>query len=609
MKRPFSGWTAAPDCDHPSVLYLAWLLSTLGARVERCTAVEPTARALALTIARQALPPAPWTLRLSDGTATYTVSFTGIDRPEWETCSDAAAWGWGGLSGMTGEAGGPPLAPGAPLASMVAALHGLLALAAAEHARLATAELSIALGDVVASLIEVAGLRYQAQGLLRGRAGDWWGQAGWGVYDCADGRVAIALRDIEQLHHAAEVIDQPALRDERFADFTWGNCAALDEANALLAVGLAGRTADEAVAGLRRGRIAAAPVRGLGALLADPHLCARAAFSDADGLMLPASPFRSLGGSSADARFDGAATAETRPLSGVRVLDISSVWAGPMAARLLADLGAEVTKVVPPVRSVGGWSTGHAWDRDFYAILNDRNKRVFSADLAAPLERERFVEHARQADVLIENFVPGSLNRLGLGHGDLHAVNPRLIVVAMPAFGLTGPDSGAVGYGSTIEQAAGIGCLYADAEGVPHRSGINFSDPIAAVCAAAAAVLALDGPRNRRVVDISQQEAALSLMLPALATFQVEGVVPHAAEATRSGTGWAFAAKPGDSSLVPVRDVPEVIGEPGAPGSRTVRWLRHPDEREYPLVGLPWTGAFSAAVSPAPVPLPLPLLR
>jgi len=307
-----------------------------------------------------------------------------------------------------------------------------------------------------------------------------------------------------------------------------------------------------------------------------------------------------------ESAYGGMATAAARPLADVRVLDLSSVWAGPMAARLLADLGAEVIKVERPKRQVGRYSTGAEWDRDFYAILNDRNKRVYRGDLQSGPDRAALEGLIRDVDILIENFLPGSLDRLGLGHAAMHRINPRLIVVSMPAMGLDGPDARATGYGSTIEQAAGLGWLYTDAAGLPHRSGINFPDPIAGLYGAIGATLALSTERDRPVIEVSQQEAALSLMLPTLAGFQTFGKRPLAIEAVPAHGKWAFPGAPGD--VVPVRDVAEVVGQPGSPGSRATRWLRHPDGRDYPLVGLPWHGAFRAAVPVEAARMPEPLV-
>ncbi len=615
----FSGWRARLHESCPAGLFLGWLLQAAGAEVFDGDDVDggrlgPAALALRLAGGEQQSARGQLTL-LGPRGERYSACFVAIDRPGLEDADDAAAWGWGGLASVTGEPDGPPLAPGAPVAGMCAALHAALAFAAGRYRGLAELEIAVPLADVVASLLEVAGLRYAADGSVRGRGGDWWGMAGWGLYPCADGKLAIALRDLDQLHRLGDLLHMPELRDARFDDFVWGISAAGEELHALLLAGLLGRPLAELLPALRRERIAAAAVRPLDAVLADPHLRARDAFVQDGGLWLPRFPARITPSpappSSEIARsailHQRGAGEGARPLRGVRVLDISAIWAGPLAARLLAELGAEVTKLERADRRAGTFSTGAAWDRNFYAMLNDRNKRPFTWDLTAAADRAAFLELVREADVLIENFVPGSLERAGLGRAALHAANPRLITVSLPAQGLSGPDASAVGYGSTIEQAAGLGWLYADAAGEPHRSGVNFSDPIAGLYGAIGAVLALCGERNGTAVELSQQEAALSLMLPAFATFQQTGKPPRAREAIERDGGWCFVDAAGRA--VPVRDVAQVVGRPRAPGSRAVRWLRHPDGRSYPLVVLPWRGAFSRGLAPRPAEMPRPLVE
>ncbi|HLZ69986.1 MAG TPA: CoA transferase [Dehalococcoidia bacterium] len=607
MAGAFSGWRARIDPPCPAAYFLGWLLHAAGASVSDAAGETLGAAALALRLAGGEQASARGELALAGPRGErFAAHFIAVDEPGFEDGDDAAAWAWGGLAGITGEPDGPPLAPGAPLAGMCGALHAALAFAAARWRGSSGLAITVPLADVVASLIEVAGLRYAADGNVRGRGGDWWGLAGWGLYPCMDGKLALSLRDLGQLQRLAALLGLPEIHDARFDDFAWGIAAAGEELHALLLAGFGAQPLARLLPALRRERIAAAPVRPLDRLLADPHLHARDAFEQDAGLWLPRFPARITPSPQHAAIAHGAnmhhsvAGERARPLRGVRVLDISSIWAGPLAARLLADLGAEVTKLERAGQRAGSFSTGAAWDRGFYAVLNDRNKRPFAWDLTAPADRAAFETLLRDADVLIDNFTPGSLDRAGLGRAALQAINPRLVSVSLPAQGLSGPDAGAVGYGSTIEQAAGLGWLYADAAGEPHRSGVNFSDPIAGLYGALGAVLALCGARDHTSVELSQQEAALSLMLPALARFQQTGEVPRAREALPGDGGWRFDG-------VRVRDVAEVAGRPGAPGSRAVRWLRHPDGRSYPLVVLPWRGAFSRGVAPRPVQMPAPI--
>src|SRR5688572_7219073 len=171
MAGVFSGWTAEITTGHPAEAYLGWLLRSVGAEVRDPQGGPLSALDLALRGGEASVAPSPWSMSIvaPHERARYTVRFTGIDRSGWESCDDAAAWGWGGLAGMTGEPDGPPLAPGAPLASICAALHGFLAVAAAHHAQLATVDVTMSLGDVVASLIEIAGLKLAADGSIRDR--------------------------------------------------------------------------------------------------------------------------------------------------------------------------------------------------------------------------------------------------------------------------------------------------------------------------------------------------------------------------------------------------------------------------------------------------------
>ncbi len=605
LRNAFSDCRVEVATEAPSTLLLAALLSDMGAKVLRA-GIPLSGRALEEVLAQSSLHPplASLTVIWAEGSATVEFRLA-QDRLCDHAFEDAVAWGLGGLASLTGELDGPPIAPGSPIAAYCSALYGLLAIAATRYGRQRESFVSISLSDVVAGLTEVAGLQFAVDGSIRSRAGDWWGRAGWGPYDAHDGIVAIALRDLQQLHAFAGFLASEEMLSAKFNDFAWGMCSERDELNAYLVRGLLEKRVSEVVVFCHDARIACAPVLPLGQLLADPHLEARDAFRSVDTLRVPALPLRQHGlRTNMPARSGGT---DLAPLLGLRVIDMSSVWAGPMAARILADLGASVLKVSAPAKRVGSYSSGSKqWDRDFYAILNDRNKLATWADLSREDDRELLLEQAARADVLIENFLPGSLQRLGLGHDRLLSVSPNLTVVSMPAMGLSGPDRAAAGYGSTIEQSAGIGWLYTDSEGRPHRSGVNFSDPIAALWAAVGAIL---GSRSGggAVVEVSQQEAALSLMRTALTRFQMYGEVPRAIEAgwDESSNRWRFATCSNEGcSSVAVRDVAEVMGEPSRPGTPSIPWYKHPNGVFFPLPRLPWSSVMGSAVTPSPVTMP-----
>jgi CoA:oxalate CoA-transferase len=174
--------------------------------------------------------------------------------------------------------------------------------------------------------------------------------------------------------------------------------------------------------------------------------------------------------------------ARPRPLEGVRVLDLSRFIAGPYAGRLLADLGADVVKVEPPSGDV---TRQFGVVRDGLAGLyfqQNAGKRNVSIDVKAPGGAELVLELARQADVVIENFRPGVLGRLGLGWDTLSAANPRLILLSISGFGQTGPESQRQAYAPIIHAESGwIGRIGEMTGETPRDSVVSFADSIAAL--------------------------------------------------------------------------------------------------------------------------------
>ena len=193
----------------------------------------------------------------------------------------------------------------------------------------------------------------------------------------------------------------------------------------------------------------------------------------------------------------GAARGEAPlPLEGLRVIDVTQVWAGPYACRYLGDMGADVIKVEGPgfpdsVRGLGGAFTVEGINRSFYFNEYNRSKRGLAIDLQQRAGAEALRRIAAHADVFVENWSSGVADRLGLGHEELRAVNPRLVYVSMPGFGHEGPDAARVGYGPTIEQMGGLVALQGYEGGPPQKSGISYGDPISGTAAAGAVAVAL----------------------------------------------------------------------------------------------------------------------
>lgn len=211
------------------------------------------------------------------------------------------------------------------------------------------------------------------------------------------------------------------------------------------------------------------------------------------------------------------------PLAGCRVVDLGIITAGASTSAMLADLGADVIKVeasayIDPFRA---WDKGLGaadwWNKSRFFDFTNRNKRGLALDLKTAKGKELFLDLVANADVVVENFRRGVLERLGLGYDTLAARNPRLVLVSVTSQGQTGPDAKAASFGSTLEATSGLADLTRDAQGVPLISGIllNYPDQIVSLYAAGVATLAVMEQRRTgrgAWLDISQRELASFLL-------------------------------------------------------------------------------------------------
>jgi crotonobetainyl-CoA:carnitine CoA-transferase CaiB-like acyl-CoA transferase len=218
------------------------------------------------------------------------------------------------------------------------------------------------------------------------------------------------------------------------------------------------------------------------------------------------------------------------PLSGLLVADFSRVLAGPYCTMLLADLGAEVIKVEGP----GGDDT-RAWAppvRDgvstYYLGIN-RNKRSIALDLRDADDLAAARELARRADVVVENFRPGGLDRFGLDHASVAAGNPGVVYASISGFG-TGGGAAIPGYDLIVQAISGLMSLTGDADGSPYRAGVAVFDVIAGLHAAIGVLAAL---RHRREtgegqhIEVNLLSSALSGLVNQSSAVVAGGVVPH----------------------------------------------------------------------------------
>ncbi|OAH14394.1 succinyl-CoA:(R)-benzylsuccinate CoA-transferase subunit BbsF [Streptomyces jeddahensis] len=206
------------------------------------------------------------------------------------------------------------------------------------------------------------------------------------------------------------------------------------------------------------------------------------------------------------------------PLTGLRVLDIATLFAGPLAATLLGDFGAEVIKIEHPRRPDP--SRGHGPSKDGVGLwwkLLGRNKRTMTADLSTAGGRETLLRLAATADVIVENFRPGTLERWGLGWEELSAVNPRLVLARVTGFGQFGPYAHQPCFGTLAEALSGFAAVTGDPDGPPTLPPFGLADSIAGITTAYAVMTALrarDRTGRGQIVDMAIIEPILTVVGP-----------------------------------------------------------------------------------------------
>jgi crotonobetainyl-CoA:carnitine CoA-transferase CaiB-like acyl-CoA transferase len=214
------------------------------------------------------------------------------------------------------------------------------------------------------------------------------------------------------------------------------------------------------------------------------------------------------------------------PLHDLRVLELGQLIAGPFCGQLLGDLGAEVIKVEAPGRGdpMRDWGQGvPVW----WSVIA-RNKKSITLDLRQSAGQALLLKLVAQADVLIENFRPGTMEKWQLGYERLAAVNPGLIMVRVSGFGQTGPYAQRAGYGSIGEAMGGIRNLAGDPDRPPSRVGLSIGDSLAATFACVGTLAALHSRERSgrgQIVDSAIYEAVLAMMESTIPEFTVGGVI------------------------------------------------------------------------------------
>jgi crotonobetainyl-CoA:carnitine CoA-transferase CaiB-like acyl-CoA transferase len=257
---------------------------------------------------------------------------------------------------------------------------------------------------------------------------------------------------------------------------------------------------------------------------------------------------------------DGAAIAPL--LSGLRVLELGHFIAAPFATRLLADLGADVIKVEPPgdgdpVRKWGKQVEGGS----IWWSLHGRNKRCVTIDPKTPEGRDLILRLTRECDVVVENYRPGRLERLGLAPDVLADQRPGLVIVRITGYGQTGPQAGLAGFGVVGEAKGGLRHLCAHTDEVselpPVRTGVSIGDSVSGFYGALGALAAVidqraSGRREPRIIDVALGESVLSLLEGILPEYSYDGTVrkPAGPRIETASPSSAYKSKDGQWILI-----------------------------------------------------------
>ncbi|KXG77194.1 CaiB/BaiF CoA transferase family protein [Thermotalea metallivorans] len=220
-------------------------------------------------------------------------------------------------------------------------------------------------------------------------------------------------------------------------------------------------------------------------------------------------------------------------LEGIKVLDLTRVLAGPYATMVMADLGADVIKIEAPGIGDDSRQFGpYVGDESAYFMSLNRNKRSITLNLKEEKAKEIFQEMVKKADVVVENYRPGTMEKLGLGYEELKKINPGIIYAACSGFGHSGPYSKRAAYDAVVQGMGGIMSITGEKGGRPTRVGPSIGD-ITAGLFSAIGILAALHYRNQtgigQKVDVAMLDCQVAILENAIARYVVTGVVPKPA--------------------------------------------------------------------------------
>lgn len=494
--------------------------------------------------------------------------------------SDLVEWAAGGHLYLTGDRNREPVQGGGPWPGYVAGSTAAVgAVAALLDAGVTGAGQLVDVGtmEAMAAAHQWTISTYTHHGYVKRRDGNRLAESYHpiAIYRCRDGWVQVAAASREQWEAVCLVSGCVELLADDDLLVAAGRYDRADEIDAAIGPWFAASTIAEAVAQLQEARVPASVVNDLATVVRDPQLEARGYWSSmpsvASTAVVPgppivvgprvppgpvsAAPVPRVGSRSGSRQARAALPAVD--LSGVRVLEFGVAWAGPLAGRFLADLGADVIKVehptsrglavepggeaegwrwgeLPPasVRN-GTWPAGDPGARWFnrMGMFNklQRNKRSLCLDAKAPGGTDVLHRLVERSDVVLNNYSPRGVRSLGIDHETLSVVNPDIVTVSMSGYGATGPMASHFSFGPILETHAGLASTTGYPDGGPLRVGVAFPDPVGGVLGALAVLVGLwhrAATGSGAPLDVSQLETLLPFVGDQILVTSITGDQP-----------------------------------------------------------------------------------
>lgn len=244
----------------------------------------------------------------------------------------------------------------------------------------------------------------------------------------------------------------------------------------------------------------------------------------------------------------------SKPLSGIRVLELGQLIAGPFAAKMLGEFGAEVIKIEPPGKGdpLRNWRLIHDGTSVWWQVQS-RNKKSVSLDLRKPEAQDLIRSLVKDIDVVVENFKPGTMEGWGLGWEELRAINPRLVMLRVSGYGQTGPYRDLPGFGAIGEAMGGLRHLSGEPDRTPVRVGVSIGDSLSALHGVIGILLALrarDQNGTGQMIDVALYESVFNMMESLLPEYSVFGEIREPAGSSLPGIAPSNAYRCQDNKYV-----------------------------------------------------------